>query len=174
MAKNEPMPVQAVMRKVNLNEIKEEPWQSPGGKYAVSFRGISEALGREPASLDLSKRHPFDLEWNRVPPGKANFPYHAHSAQWELYLVISGKGSVRHKDGTTEVTPGDAFIFGPDEPHQLSNPGQEDFIYYVIADNPIGESSHFPDSGKWKVNKSSAADRVVVKGKETDYFDGEE
>ena len=61
------------MRKVNLNEIKEEPWQSPGGKYAVSFKGISEALGREPSSLDLSKRHPFDLEWNRVPPGKANF-----------------------------------------------------------------------------------------------------
>ena len=161
------------MRKVNLNEIKEEPWQSPG-KYAVSFKGISEALGREPASLDLAKRHPFDLEWNRVPPGKCNFPYHAHSAQWELYLIISGKGSVRHKDGTTEVVPGDAFIFGPDEPHQLSNSGTEDFIFYVIADNPIGESAYYPDSGKWKVNKSSSADRVVVKGKETDYFDGEE
>ena len=174
MVKNEPRPVQAIMRKVNLNEIKEEAWRSPGGKYAVSFKGISEALGREPASLDLSKRHPFDLEGNRVPPGKANFPYHAHSAQWELYFVTSGKGSVRHKDGTTEVVPGDAFIFGPDEPHQLSNPGREDFIYYVIADNPIGESSYFPESGKWKVNKSSAADRVVVKGKETDYFDGEE
>jgi Uncharacterized conserved protein, contains double-stranded beta-helix domain len=162
------------MRKVNLNEIKEGAWQSPGGKYAASFKGISEALGREPTSLDLSKRHPFDLEWNRVPGGKANFPYHAHSAQWELYVVVSGKGSVRHKDGITEVVPGDAFIFGPDEPHQLSNPGREDFIYYVIADNPIGESSYFPDSGKWKVNKSSAADRVVVKGKKTDYFDGEE
>jgi mannose-6-phosphate isomerase-like protein (cupin superfamily) len=144
------------MRKVNLNQIKEEPWQSPGRKYAVAFKGISEALGREPSSLDLSKRHPFDLEWNRVPPGKANFPYHAHSAQWELYLVVSGKGSVRHRNGTTEVVPG------------------EDFIYYVIADNPIGESSYFPDSGKWKVNKSSAADRVVIKGEETDYFDGEE
>ena len=36
------------MRKANLNEIKEDPWQSPGGKYAVSFKGISEALGREP------------------------------------------------------------------------------------------------------------------------------
>ena len=162
------------MRKVNLNQIKEEPWQSRGGKYAVSFKGISEALGREPSSLDLWKRHPFDLEWNRVPSGKANFPYHAHSAQSELYLVVSGKGSVRHKDGITEVAPGDAFIFGPDEAHQLSNPGQEDLIYYVIADNPIGESSYFPDSGKWKVNKSSAADRVVVKGEETDYFDGEE
>ncbi len=73
------------MKKVNLNDIKEEPWQSPAGKYAVSFKGISEALGREPTSLDLSKRHPFDLEWNRVPAGKCNFPYHAHSAQWELY-----------------------------------------------------------------------------------------
>jgi uncharacterized cupin superfamily protein len=70
--------------------------------------------------------------------------------------------------------PGDAFIFGPDEPHQLSNPGQEDFIYYVIAGNPIGESSYYPDSGKWKVNKSSTADRVVIKSEETDYFDGEE
>jgi len=162
------------MRKVNLSEIKEEPWQSPGGKYVVSFKGISEALGREPSSLDLAKRHPFDLEWNRVPLGKPAFPYHAHSAQWELYLVVSGKGSVRHKDGTTEVVPGDAFIFRPDEPHQLSNSGQEDFIYYVIADNPIGESAYYPDSGKWKVNKSSSADRVVLKGQETDYFDGEE
>ena len=162
------------MKKVNLNEIKEEPWHSPGGKYAVSFKGISEALGREPASLDLSKRHPFDLEWTRMPAGKSNFPYHAHSAQWELYLVISGNGTVRHKDGMTEVVPGDVFIFGPDEPHQIINSGAEDLIYYVIADNPIGESSYYPDSGKWKVNKSSAADRVVIKGPETDYFDGEE
>jgi uncharacterized cupin superfamily protein len=162
------------MRKVNINEIKEEAWQSPGGKYAVSFKGISEALGREPASLDLSKRHPFDLEWNRVPPGKSNFPYHAHSAQWELYLIVSGEGKVRDKDGTTEVVAGDAFIFGPDQPHQLINSGKEDLVYYVIADNPIGESSYYPDSDKWKVNKSSAMDRLLIKGRETDYFDGEE
>ena len=43
----------------------------------------------------------------------------------------------------------------------------------VIADNPIGESAYFPDSGKWKVNKLGT-ERVVVKGQETDYFDGEE
>jgi len=162
------------MRKVNINEIKEEVWQSPGGKYAVSFKGISEALGREPASLDLSKRHPFDIESNRVHPGKSNFPYHAHSAQWELYLIVSGEGKVRDKDGTTEVVAGDAFIFGPDQPHQLINSGKQDLVYYVIADNPIGESSYYPDSGKWKVNRSSAADRVAIKGRETDYFDGEE
>ncbi len=143
MEKNE----STVVRKVNISEINEEPWQSPGGKYAVCFKGISEALGREPASLDLSKRHPFDLEWNRVPPGKCNFPYHAHSAEWELYLVVSGKGTVRHKDGRTEVVAGDAFIFGPDEPHQIINSSEEDLTYYIIAE---------------------------IRGQETDYFDGEE
>ena len=54
------------------------------------------------------------------------------------------------------------------------NSGNEDLTYYVIADNPIKESAYQPDSGKWKVNKSSAADRVVIKGQEADYFYGEE
>jgi len=113
------------------------------------------------------------LEWNRLPPGKHNFPYHAHSAQWELYLVIAGKGSVCHEQGTTKIVAGDAFIFAPNEPHQITNSGDEDLVYYVIADNPIGESTYFPDSGKWKVNKAGP-ERVVLKGTETDYFDGEE
>ena len=162
------------MRKVNISEIKEDPWKSPKGKYAVSFVGISEALGREPQSLDLAKRWPFDLELNRVPAGKSNFPFHAHSAQWEMYLIVSGKAVVRHKDGETDVVEGDVFIFRPDEPHQITNSGDSDLLYYVVADNPIGESGQYPDSNKWKVNKTSPADRVVIKGNETDYFDGEE
>ena len=162
------------MKKVNLDQVKEEPWQSPKGKYAVSFTGISEALGRDPSSLDLTKRWPFDLELNRMLPGKSNFPFHAHAAQWEMYLIVSGTGSVRDKDGTTDVVAGDAFIFGPNEPHQITNSGDVDLIYYVIADNPIGESGYYPESGKWKVNKTSQADRVVIKGDETDYFVGEE
>ena len=162
------------MKIVNVNEIKEDPWQSPKGKYAVAFTGISEALGRDPQSLDLKKRWPFDLELNRMPPGKSNFPYHAHSAQWEMYLIVSGTGSVRGEDGATEVAAGDAFIFGPNEPHQITNTGDVDLIYYVIADNPIGESGYYPESKKWKVNRKSQADRVVIKGPESDYFDGEE
>jgi uncharacterized cupin superfamily protein len=119
------------MRKINISQIKEEPWQSPRGKYAVSFKGISEALGRERSSLDLTKRHPFDLEWNRIPPGKQNFPHHAHSAQWELYLVISGKGAVRSEEGTTDIVVGDAFIFAPNQGHQITNSGSGDLIYIM-------------------------------------------
>jgi uncharacterized cupin superfamily protein len=166
------------MRKVNVKDIEERVRQSPKGKFGRASRDISIALGREAESLDLYKRHPFDLALVRIPKGKSLCPYHLHSAESELYLVVSGRGSVRDKDGSTIVTEGDAFFFQPGEAHQLTNAGDEDFVYYVIADNPrsgggTGDSCFYPDSGKWAVVKGGL-EEVIVKGKETDYFDGEE
>jgi uncharacterized cupin superfamily protein len=85
--------------------------------------------------------------------------------------VISGKGVVRHKEGTTAVEAGDAFIFKPGEPHQLTNDGAEDLILYIVADNPVGESCHYPDSGKWLVRSPASQ---LVRSEPLDYFDGEE
>lgn len=161
------------MQKVNLADVEECERKSPLGKYQRYFKEVSVALGREPDSMDLEKRHPFDLMLTRVPPGKSFCPYHSESAQWELYLVVSGRGKVRDESGTTEVGPGDAFIFKPGEPHKLSCAGDEDFVYYVIADNPIGDTCYYPDSGKWYVRKE-ANQLSVVKGTETVYYDGEE
>lgn len=161
------------MRKVNVNEIQERERQSPNGKFGRASKDISIALGRDPESFDLRRRHPFDLALVRIPKGKTLCPYHSHSAESELYLVVSGKGSIRDKEATITVTAGDAFFFGPGEAHQLSNAGEEDFVYYVIADNPRGDSCYYPDSGKFAVMKEGT-DEVIVKGAETDYFDGEE
>jgi uncharacterized cupin superfamily protein len=121
----------------------------------------------------LAKRHPFDLALVRIPKGKSYCPYHSHSAESELYLVVSGRGRIRDKNGKTEVGAGDAFFFAPGEAHELTNPGDEDFVYYVIADNPRGDSCYYPDSGKWAV-ATEGTDEVIVKGKEADYFEGEE
>ena len=161
------------MRKVNLKDVEWQERQSPKGKFHKFVKDISIALGREKESLVLAKRHPFDLGLVSIPQGKLYCPYHSHSAESEHYLVVSGKGKVRDKDGWTEVGAGDAFFFGPGEAHQLTNAGDEDFVYYVIADNPRGDSCHYPDSGKFAVWKEGM-DEVIVKGKETDYFDGEE
>ena len=166
------------MRKINLKDIPEQERKSPKGKFGRMFKNISVALGREPESLDLSKRHPFDLALVRIPTGKFLCPYHAHAAESELYLVVSGRGSVRDKDGITEVESGDAFLFQPGEAHQLSNAGNEDFVYYVVADNPrsggaTGDSCYYPESGKWAVT-TNGHEELIVKGTETDYFDGEE
>src|SRR6476620_7084572 len=116
------------MRKINLKDVPEHEKKSPKGKFGRIMKNISVALGREPESLDLSKRHPFDLALVRIPKDKSLCPYHAHAAESELYLVVSGRGSVRAKNGVTEVGPGDAFLFQPGEAHQLTNSGNEDFV----------------------------------------------
>jgi uncharacterized cupin superfamily protein len=159
------------MKKINTNTLPDEAWASPKGKYRGSSRDVSIALGRKPQSMDLNERHPFDVEITRIAPGQTPYPYHSHSAQWEFYHVISGRGVVRHQAGTTPIEPGDAFIFQPGEPHQLINDGQEDLILYVVADNPIGESAHYPDSGKWLVR---SPERRLLRSESIEYYDGEE
>jgi len=159
------------MRKINTKDVPEESWTSPKGKFVGSSKGISIALGRKPLSTDLKERHPFDVEICRIPPGQTPYPYHSHSAQWEFYHVISGQGSVRHQDGTTPIEAGDAFVFKPGEPHQLINNSTGDLVIYVVADNPIGESTHYPDSRKWMV---LSPERRIFRGEPLDRYDGEE
>ena len=161
------------MRKVNVKDIPEQERKSPKGKYHKFVKDVSIALGREPESFDLVKRHPFDLAMVRIPKNKSYCPYHSHAAESELYLVVSGRGSIRDKDGSTIVTTGDAFFFQPGEAHQFTNAGEEDFVYYVIADNPRGDTCFYPDSGKWAVI-TEGSEEIIVQGKEADYFDGEE
>jgi uncharacterized cupin superfamily protein len=159
------------MLKVNTRDIAEERWTSPNGKFAGSSRGISEALGRKPKSTDLNERHPFDVGILRIPAGKIPYPFHSHSAQWEFYHVISGRGEVRHAEGTTPIEAGDAFVFKPGEPHQLINDSDGDIVLYVVADNPIGESLYYPDSKKWGVR---IPERRFFRGEPLEYYEGEE
>src|SRR4029077_6328592 len=127
--------------------------------------------GRKPKSTDIMERHPFDVEILRVAPGQTPYPYHSHSAQWEFYHVISGSGVVRHDGGTTPIVPGDAFIFETGRPHQFTNDGTDDLVVYVVADNPIGESTHYPDSQKHSVRSPG---HRLIRSEALDYYDGEE
>jgi uncharacterized cupin superfamily protein len=159
------------MNKVNTAEIAEEVWASPKGRFACADKNISVRLGRVPDSTDLMKRHPFDVEICRVPAGKSICPFHSHSAQWEFYHVISGRGVVRDRDGSTPVVQGDAFLFEPGSPHQVTSDPDVDLVLYVVADNPVGESCHYPDSGKWLVRSPA---RSIIRSGPLDYMDGEE
>ena len=159
------------MKIVNLSDIPAQDWTSPHGNYSGSFQGLSIALGREPESTDLRKRHPFDVEITRVPAGKKLCPFHSHSAQWEFYYVTGGAGFVRSEEGEHDITTGDTFVFEPGEPHQIRAADDEDLVFMVVADNPIGESCHYPDSGKWLVR---SPERAIIRSESLDYFDGEE
>ena len=159
------------MKKVNAAAVEELAWVSPKGRFAGFGKQISHALGRDPESTDLMQRHPFDVELLRVPAGKAPYPHHSHSAQWEFYYILSGSGTMRHDDGSESAVAGDAFLFKPREAHQIVNDGTEDLLVFVVADNPYGESYYYPDSGKVGVGMP---ERLNFRGNSLDYFDGEE
>jgi len=159
------------MRIVNTNDIEELTWASPKGTFRGAGKQVSEALGRVPESTDLLERHPFDVEIARIPAGATPWPYHSHSHQWEFYHVISGTGTLRHEGGTTQIKPGDAFLFKPGEAHVISADATQDLVMYVVADNPINESTYYPDSSKWAVR---SPERRVIRSEALDYYDGEE
>jgi quercetin dioxygenase-like cupin family protein len=159
------------MNKINLADVPESFSVSPKGRFGRGLKDISVALGRKPKSLNLSERFPFDVQICRIPPGKARGPYHYHTSQFEYYQVVAGGGNVRHEQGVNRVVQGDAFQFGPGEPHQLVNDSADDFIVLVVADNPISEACYYPDSDKWLIDAPAG---VILKSQPIDYFAGEE
>ena len=160
-----------IMKIVMITELPVKVSTSPKGKFASAEVNISVALGRKPGSMDLRERHPFDVQICRIPSKKSSSPFHAHTAQWEYFQVLSGSGQVRHQAGITNAGTGHAFLFEPGEAHQITNLENEDLVLLIIADNPVGEAVQYPDSGKWSIE---VPDGPVLRSKPLDYFDGEE
>ncbi len=149
------------------------PWtqqSSPQGKFSIIRRALSQATGGKKDVGTWNGGHPFDVEIHRVPPGKINFPYHEHSAQWEAYYILSGVGYVRSAKGKDTVRAGDYLVFPPGEAHHFINYGDEDLTFLVIADQPQADVIFYPDSKKWMVKPQ----RKHFEMKDVEYFAGEE
>jgi len=158
------------MKNVHIADLPWEERKSPSGKYHSFFKDISLALGGIRDTGPWGGGHPFDLQLRRVPPGAAVGPLHAHTVQWELFVVLGGTATVRIDNETHPVQPGDAFLQPPGTAHQILNTGPEDFLFYVIADNSPADSTWYPDSKKWQMKPQ----RKIFRMAEADYYDGEE
>jgi uncharacterized cupin superfamily protein len=160
------------MRKANIADVPQNRSGSPHGKFGTIDQDLNEALGSDFRSMDLDKRWPFAVEVTRVPAGKPNYPYHSHGSMFEFYFIVSGTGTVRHKDGTTDIKPGDFFMFAPGEAHQIMAGSEGDLVYHCVADNPYSDHAYYPDSDKYSVRMPKP--RQIIKGKEVDYYAGED
>ena len=158
------------MKTVKIDDLPWEEAKSPAGKFHSFKRDVSLALGGKKDTGAWGGGHPFDLQVRRVPPGAAVCPLHAHSAQWELFVAVSGEATVRVDDTRQVVRAGEAFVQPPGTAHQILNTGTEDFVFYVIADNLPADSTYYPDSKKWAIKPKM----TVFRMQKTDYYDGEE
>lgn len=164
------------MKKINQEQVAWDEIKSPKGKFHLFRRHLSLALGGKKDTGTWGGGHPFDLELTRLPPGATNWPYHTHSVQWELYVILGGRGLARTPAGEIEIGPGDCIVNPPGEPHQIRNPGPGDLVYYVIADNPPLELGEYPDSRKMVMKRcvDGKFERKVFTINEVDYYQGEE
>jgi len=157
------------MKIINQSKVKWSKYRSPRGKYAASWKQISELLG-DKVNAWPKDGHPFNLELNRVPPGKSPCPYHSHTTQWEMFIILSGRGTVRANGRRYPVKAGDVFIHPPGRAHQIINTSRRDLVFYIVADNPPVDIFRYPDSGKWGLRPYRKNFRMT----ETKYYEGEE
>ena len=134
------------MQIVNLSSISGQTIRSPKGKYHLTRHSVSQALGGIKDVGPWGGGHPFDVEYFRIAPGAANFPFHSHAAQWEMYLFVSGTGQVRGPEGSAPVAAGDSVIFKPGEAHQIVNTGEAELVYFAVADHPQADVCTYPDT----------------------------
>ncbi len=159
------------MNKINLVEIAIERFQSPKGQFRRLSQHISQALAGVNGLGTSGMALPFEVELVRVPIGAVNWPYHSHSAKWELYLIITGRGEVRTPAGVAKVREGDCLVHPPGEAHQITNTGATDLVYYIVADNPTSDVRHYPDTNKWHMPGLPNPVHIAGAG---DCYDGEE
>lgn len=160
------------MNKINVAEISMEKSRSPRGQFRRNTQYISEALAGVNGLGKSERPAPFEVELVRIPAGAINWPYHSHSAQWELYLILAGRGQVRTPGGFADLREGDCLVHPPGEAHQITNTGATDLVYYIIADNPVSDVRHYPDSNKWQM--PGLPHPIRVAGAASDCYEGEE
>ncbi len=157
-------------RLVHSGDLPWEAWTSPTGKFRGVSKELSIGLGAKRNTPSGLGGHPFDLELSKFAPGEAGSPFHSHTNQWELFMILSGQGTVRTAGETLAVGPGDVVLQEPGDPHQLRNCGTEDLVFFLVADNPSTDVWHYPDSGKWGIKSP----RKIFRMTEVDYWDGED
>ena len=123
----------------NVFEPSFEPDQEPAGFFRRrSYVGRDAGAERLGATL------------MELPPGKTASPYHFHTANEEMLVVIAGRPSLRTPEGWRELEPGEvvAFPLGERGAHQVSNFTDEPVRYLFVSEMIGPEVCVYPDSGK--------------------------
>lgn len=128
----------------NLAEVEEKSYSD--GYYSSRYKPLTPAGAR------------LGMGVNRLAPGHTSCPFHSHQLEHELFFVTSGRGVLRYGEELRVLVPGDCVSCpaGSGVAHQLANPFDEDFVYFVIGTNEPNEVCVYPDSGKVMVRSLKA------------------
>lgn len=70
-------------------------------------------------------------------------PEHRHSAMWEIFYVLDGRGRIRVDGVTSTLTRDQCWVIEPGEAHEISNDAEADLVllYFGLVDPAAGAGS---------------------------------
>ena len=109
--------------------IKVDKKEAAGGKGTLSGE---YAFTRDKPTKDQAIK---EISWLTLQPGDS-IGYHKHTTNEDTYIIVSGTGTFRDKDGKDyEVKAGDVTIVRKNEAHGLTNTGSVPLVFVdVIAE----------------------------------------
>jgi uncharacterized cupin superfamily protein len=111
-----------------------------------------------------------------LPPRQSICPYHYEYGEEEWLLVLSGRPTLRHPEGTDQLEEGDIACFpaGPEGAHAVRNDTDQTVRVLMFANRCEPAASVYPDSGKvgiWTGNTDD--DLLVERSSGVGYWHGE-
>lgn len=124
-----------------------------------------QGKGLEPENLNFDVR--------RLDPGQYSAAYHFHHAAEEMFMIISGSGTLRTPEGLEVVDAGDVVFFekGETGAHQLYNHTDGPCVYLDVRTFFGSDVCEYPDSNKVYIVPSG---EIFDKTARLGYFDWEE
>jgi uncharacterized cupin superfamily protein len=145
-----------------LDELRWETAHDDPPPYTGEWAEVGRLLGAQKLGYAMA----------RLERGQAFCPYHWHTREEELFVVLAGTPTLRTPRGTFALRAGDAIAFRtePRGAHKLTNDVDEPALVLMIANSDAGDVCSYPDSRKFVVESTGV---LVHDHPELDYFHGE-
>jgi uncharacterized cupin superfamily protein len=150
------------VNRVNFDELQFIDYPNDPAPFTAEAAEVGRLIGAEKLAYLAA----------RLKRGDHFCPYHWHTAEEELFVVMSGTPTLRTPHGTFALRPGDVIAFqtNPGGAHRIWNDVDEVAVVLMIANSDRHDVCYYPDSRKFVVEKT---DTLVRDHPQLDYFDGE-
>jgi len=111
-----------------------------------------------------------------LPPGQSICPYHYEYGEEEWLLVLEGRPTLRHPEGTDQLEPWDVTCFpsGPEGAHAVRNDTDEAVRVLMLSTVNHPAATVYPDSGKIGIWTGNPVDNLLAqRSSAVDYWLGE-
>lgn len=111
-----------------------------------------------------------------LPPGKSNYPFHYHTANEEVFYIISGSGILETFDEKYPITSGDIVVCpaGKNGAHKITNSSEtENFVYLDVDTNNTPDIAYYPHSNKVGIRAAGGIRDNYNADNKINYYDNE-